>query len=122
MENISVLGIDPGSTPTYLVRRGNLIIRGLPSVIMPWLVVILTWIWSNGTNRTTKKSAGDLLAAAFDSSPIFGNQPKRLYLNGEEKMDMSAEARDPKKTRMLWDATVKYDGLKKNETVLVDWA
>lgn len=97
-------------------------IRGLWTVIMPWLVVILTWIWPNGTNRTTKKSAGDIRAAAFDCNAVLGEQPKGLYLDGEKKIEMSADAKDPKKTRILWTDTIRYAIFRKGETVLVDWA
>ncbi|KAK6949325.1 hypothetical protein Daesc_009400 [Daldinia eschscholtzii] len=122
LSGISVLGIDPGSTPTYLVRRGDWRITGLWTYIMPWLVVILTWLWPNGTNRTVTKSARDIITAAFDSNPTLGERPKALYLNGEELREMAAEARDPRKREILWKDTVKYTGLDKNETILANWA
>lgn len=89
---------------------------------MPWLVVILTWLWPNGTNRTLTKSSADIVAAAFDSNPILGERPKGLYLNGEERMEMAAEARDPRKLDILWKDTLKYTGLKQKETILANWA
>ncbi|KAG8163455.1 hypothetical protein KVR01_006752 [Diaporthe batatas] len=122
LSNISVLAIDPGSTPTQLIRRGNWMIRGHWTFIMPWLVIILTWLWPNGSNRTTKKSSGDLIAAAFDSNPTLGERPKGLYLDGEEPRQMAAEARDPRKREILWHDTVRYTGLKGDETVLSNWA
>ncbi|KAI1633646.1 putative short-chain dehydrogenase [Biscogniauxia mediterranea] len=122
LKNISVLGIDPGSTPTYLVRRGDWRIVGLWTFIMPWLVVILTWLWPNGTNRTVTKSSRDILAAAFDSNPVLGEQPKGLYLNGEERREMAAEARDPRKRDILWKDTLKYTRLNEKETILANWA
>lgn len=122
LKNISVLAIDPGSTPTYLVRRGDWRIRGLWTYIMPWLVVILTWIWPNGSNRTTKKASGDIVAAAFDCNPTLGERPKGLYMDGEERREMAAEARDPKKREILWRDTVKYTGLKETDTILANWA
>lgn len=89
---------------------------------MPWLVVILTWLWPNGSNRTTKKSSGDIIAAAFDSSPTLGERPKGLYLDGEVLRQPSAEARDPKKREILWRDTVGYTGLRADETMLSNWA
>ncbi|KAK6085258.1 putative short-chain dehydrogenase [Seiridium cupressi] len=121
LHNISVVGIDPGSTPTTLVRRGDWRIRGLWTSIMPWLVVILTWLWHNGTNRTTAKSSRDILAAALDTSPVWGEKPKGLYLDGEIPKDMAAEARDPKKREQLWQDTLNYTGLSGGETVLANW-
>ncbi|KAI1312959.1 putative short-chain dehydrogenase [Xylaria venustula] len=121
LKNIAVLGIDPGSTPTGIVRRGDWRITGLWTYIMPWLVVILTWLWPNGTYRTTKKSARDIMTAAFDSNTVLGEQPKGLYLDGELRRDMSAEARDPRKQEVLWKDTVKYTQLKEGETILARW-
>lgn len=90
---------------------------------MPWLAVLLTWLWPNGTNRTTKKSSGDVIAAGFDCNPTLGEErPKGLYLDGEERRQMAAEARDPKKRDVLWRDTVRYTGLKETDTVLADWA
>ncbi|KAF7540216.1 hypothetical protein G7054_g1600 [Neopestalotiopsis clavispora] len=119
--NISVVGIDPGSTPTTLVRRGDWRIRGLWTYVMPWLVVILTWIWPNGTNRTTFKSSKDILAAALDNNPVWGEKPKALYLDGERPRDMAAEARDPKKREQLWQDSLGYTGLSDKETLLANW-
>ncbi|KAK6197007.1 hypothetical protein LQW54_010969 [Pestalotiopsis sp. IQ-011] len=121
LHNIAVVGIDPGSTPTTLVRRGDWRIRGLWTYIMPWLVVILTWLWPNGTNRTTAKSSRDILAAALDTSPVWGEKPKGLYLDGEVPKTMAAEARDPRKRDQLWQDTLKYTGLSGEETGLANW-
>ena len=88
---------------------------------MPWLVVILTWLWPNGTNRTVTKSSADILAAAFDSNPTLGERPKGLYLNGEERREMAAEARDPQKRVILWKDTLKYTRLHEKETILSNW-
>ncbi|KAF3022479.1 hypothetical protein E8E14_010492 [Neopestalotiopsis sp. 37M] len=121
LHNISVVGIDPGSTPTTLVRRGDWRIRGLWTYVMPWLVVILTWIWPNGTNRTTFKSSKDILAAALDNNTVWGEKPKALYLDGERPRDMAAEARDPKKREQLWQDSIRYTGLSGKETLLANW-
>jgi hypothetical protein len=88
---------------------------------MPWLVVILTWIWPNGTNRTTFKSSKDILAAALDNNPVWGEKPKALYLDGERPRDMAAEARDPKKREQLWQDSLGYTGLSGKETLLANW-
>ncbi|KAI1416650.1 putative short-chain dehydrogenase [Hypoxylon sp. FL1857] len=121
LNGISVLGIDPGSTPTYLVRRGDWRIVGLWTLVMPWLVVILTWLWPNGANRTVTKSSADIITAAFDSNPTLGERPKGLYLNGEERMEMAAEARDPRKRAILWKDTLKYTQLGEKDTILANW-
>ncbi|RYO81628.1 hypothetical protein DL766_004848 [Monosporascus sp. MC13-8B] len=122
LKDISVLGIDPGSTPTYLVRRGDWRIVGLWTLIMPWLVVILTWLWPNGTNRTLTKSSADIVAAAFDSNPTLGERPKGPYPNGEERREMAAEARDARKREILWKDTAKYTQLDQKDTILANWA
>ncbi|KAH8760594.1 putative short-chain dehydrogenase [Diaporthe sp. PMI_573] len=68
------------------------------------------------------KSSGGLIAAAFDSNPTLGERPKGMYLDGEERREMAAEARDPKKREILWRDTIIYTGLKKDETILANWA
>ena len=88
---------------------------------MPWLVVILTWLWPNGTNRTLKKSSGDIITAAFDSNATMGERPKGLYLNGDELKEMAAEARDPRKREILWKDTLKYTELRREDTILANW-
>ncbi|KAI0484130.1 putative short-chain dehydrogenase [Xylariaceae sp. FL0804] len=96
LENIAVLGIDPGSTPTGIFRRGDWRITGLWTYIMPWLVVVLTWLWPNGTYRTTKKSAGDIMRAAFDSDAVLGEQPKGRAVHS------GPDPRDPRTHRHPW--------------------
>ncbi|KAI0015224.1 putative short-chain dehydrogenase [Xylariomycetidae sp. FL0641] len=122
LQNISVLAIDPGSTPTGLVRRGDWRITGLWTYIMPWLVVFLTWLWPNGGNRTTAKSARDILAAAFDCNPVLGERPRGLYLNGTDLSRPAAEARDPRKREVLWRDTLRYTQLRGEETALRNWS
>ncbi|ETS80029.1 hypothetical protein PFICI_07558 [Pestalotiopsis fici W106-1] len=121
LHDISVVGIDPGSTPTMLVRRGDWRIRGLWTYIMPWLVVILTWLWPNGAHRTTFKSSKDILAVALDNNPVWGEKPKALYLDGENPINMAAEARNPKKREQLWQDTLRYTRLSGEETLLANW-
>ncbi|KAK2612084.1 hypothetical protein QQS21_001933 [Conoideocrella luteorostrata] len=121
LHNISILGVDPGNVGTGITRRGAIAIRAFANV-MAWLAVIFTWLWPNGTFRTAKKSSGDILAAALDSNPVLGERPKEMYLNGEIPIEMSVEARDPKKRAILWAATIQYTGLRGDETALVNWS
>ncbi|KAI1171173.1 putative short-chain dehydrogenase [Nemania sp. FL0916] len=121
LKNIAVLAIDPGSTPTGITRRGDWRITALWTYVMPWLVVILTWLWPNGTCRTTKKSARDIMSAALDSNHVLDEQPKGLYLDGELRREPAAEVRDPRKREILWKDTSKYTQLKEGETALVRW-
>lgn len=117
---ISVLGIDPGSVPTSLTRRGNWMIRFMWIFIMPWLSVVLVWLWPNGTYRTAKKSSRDILSAALDSK-WSTDSPQGLYLDGEKIIEPSNEAKDARKRAILWADTVRYTGIKEGETVLADW-
>jgi hypothetical protein len=71
--------------------------------------------------RTVDKAAKDILAAAFDSSPFLGEQPKGVYLDGSERAEISAEAQDPKKREMVWRDSIGYAGLKEGETILAHW-
>ncbi|KAK0616092.1 hypothetical protein B0T17DRAFT_496732 [Bombardia bombarda] len=122
LNNISILGIDPGSMPTGLTRNGPWFIRVLVGqIIFPALAGLRTWLAPNGPLRTTYKSAGDVLAAAFESSPVLGERPKGLYLNGSELGDTSLESKSVEKREMLWKDSVRYAQLGEGETVLVNW-
>ncbi|KAK7749677.1 hypothetical protein SLS53_000256 [Cytospora paraplurivora] len=77
---------------------------------------------NSSAHETTNKSSGDLIAAAFDCNSTLGEQPKGFYLDGEQRREMAAEARDPKKREVLWRDTLRYTGLKEIETILADWA
>lgn len=54
-------------------------------------------VWPNGTLRLKHKSADDILAAAIDRRPLFGEWPKGLYMNGSEPKEVGIEAQDEKK-------------------------
>lgn len=86
-------------------------------IIMPLFAGVSVWLSPNGPLRTPRKSAGDVLGATFDSS-----LGKGAYLNGSEKADMSAEARDTVKQGLLWRETLDYVQLKAGESALKDWA
>lgn len=78
-------------------------------------------IWTNGTLRLKHKSAGDVLGAAVDTTPPFGNRPKGLYMNGHEPKEVGVEAQDEQKRAGVWKASLRYANLREGETCLVDW-
>ncbi|KAI1759916.1 hypothetical protein GGR53DRAFT_511933 [Hypoxylon sp. FL1150] len=115
---VSIIGVDPGTMPSNLVRRGPWAMRVvLFKIIMPLFAGVSVWLSPNGPLRTPRKSAGDVLGAIFYSS-----LGKGAYLNGSEKADMSAEARDTVKQGLLWRETLDYVQLKAGESALKDWA
>ena len=118
LSSVSVLGTDPGTMPSNLVRRGPWMIRVfLFQLVLPLVAVLATWVMPNGPLRTTKKSAQNVLKAAFDLGP----QTKGLYLDGSEPTEMSREAKDPEKRKTLWSDTVRYASLREGETCLAQW-
>ena len=86
-------------------------------LVLPLVAVLATWVMPNGPLRTTKKSAQNVLKAAFDLGP----QTKGLYLDGSEPTEMSREAKDPEKRKTLWSDTVRYASLREGETCLAQW-
>ncbi|KAK9418990.1 putative Ketoreductase (KR) domain-containing protein [Seiridium unicorne] len=117
LNGVSVIGIDPGTMPTNLSRQGPWALRVLLfKIIMPLFAGLAVWLSPNGSLRTTQKSAGDILAASFDPSP-----QKRSYFNGSARAEMSAEARDTVKQRLLWRETLGYTQLKPGESALMYW-
>ncbi|KAK8008210.1 hypothetical protein PG991_010761 [Apiospora marii] len=117
LNNISVYGVDPGTMPSNLVRRGPWAMRVLLfQIIMPLFAGWMVRLSPNGPLRTPQKSARDVLAAAFRTGPI-----SALYFDGSAPAEMGAEAQDREKQRLLWKETLEYTGLKGSETALVSW-
>ncbi|PQE12028.1 short-chain dehydrogenase protein [Rutstroemia sp. NJR-2017a BVV2] len=104
LKNISILGIDPGTVPWYCTHE----YRASQSLVHPCSAVpdrppaMQAWHNPKGNNevQTVDRAAKDILAAAFDSSSVLGEQPKGLYLDGSERAEISAEAQDPRKREM----------------------
>ncbi|EED23459.1 short-chain dehydrogenase, putative [Talaromyces stipitatus ATCC 10500] len=124
LSNVSILGVDPGTVPTNLARHSPFFIRViLFQLLLPILAAIKHWRNPTGNNdiRTPEKSAGDILAAALDCNPVLGERPQGMYLDGSEVAEISPEARDESKRLMVWRDSVRYTGLKGEETMLVNW-
>jgi hypothetical protein len=106
-----------------IVRGGSWFLRLVVfQILVRALGAIMVRLSPNGTWRTVGKSAGDVIAAAFDSSPPpLSERPKGLYLNGSGVGKYNPEANDPVKGKVVWRGSVRYSGLKKGETLLEDW-
>jgi hypothetical protein len=44
-----------------------------------------------------------------------------VYLNGSEAGIYNDEAKDPKRGEVVWKGSVRYAGLRKQDTALEDW-
>ncbi|KAI0386308.1 putative short-chain dehydrogenase [Hypomontagnella monticulosa] len=115
LKNVSVLGVDPGTMTTGLQRHASWFIRVL---IFQIIYPIIAWLMPNGLVRTTKKSASQVLDAAFESSTEF---PKGLYYFDNKLFDTSAESRDIQKRDLVWKESIKYAHLEQGETILSHW-
>lgn len=118
MSGISVLGVDPGLMPTKINMGG---LHWLKAAMLTVVMYLAALISPNGTLRSTSKSSGDVLAAAFGTEPPFGKRPKKVYMNGSEIKGIGDEARDDEKRSAVWKAAVHYTELKEGETCLADW-
>ncbi|CAG9953745.1 unnamed protein product [Clonostachys rosea f. rosea IK726] len=122
LHNISVVGVDPGATPSGITRRGGWIVHVfIGHFVMAILAFVLSLFSSNAGVRTNTKSGKDMLAVMLECNPTLGDRPKGLYLDGNEMVPMSEEARDERKTRTLWKDTLRYTGLRSNDTALMHW-
>lgn len=120
LSNISILAVDPGLMGgTKLTRNGVMILK-IISQIATLFQGIIVWISPNGSLRSPKKSAGDLLRAAFDEKEL-GVHPKAAYLNGSEPKVSGKEARDEQKQKMLWEQSLKLAGIEEGSTILKSW-
>jgi hypothetical protein len=120
LSGISVLAVDPGAIPSDLNRRGSRVMFFLIKYIMPLVSSLAVWWQPNGTFRTTAKSAGDVLRAAFDTKEL-GDHPNGVYLNGSEIADVGLEAKDTRKSGQLWRDSLGYAQVKEGDTVLAEW-
>ncbi|KAI1736454.1 NAD(P)-binding protein [Xylaria scruposa] len=116
---ITILGIDPGWMATQISRRHPM--AWAVSIIMPWVAGLLSWLQPSGMYRTPSRSAKDVVAAAFDIGWISGTDAKGTYFKGAVRTDVSAEARDIEKRKMVWKGSVKYAALQHDDTVLQHW-
>ncbi|KAI1807090.1 NAD(P)-binding protein [Daldinia bambusicola] len=123
LSKISVLAIDPAAMATGIVRHTSWLVRVLVFRIFAGMMApLLVRIHPNGTWRTPKKSARDVLAAALDNGPPpLSERPKGLYLNGSGLGDYSSEAKDPTKGQVIWKGSVRFSQLRGNETILQSW-
>ena len=108
---------------TQLMRHGS---GWLSSPLFALLVMIpVTYLWSlldsNSLLRLPSRSAYDVLRGALASTPPFSERPKRLYFDGHKPASLGEEARDPAKTKALWQDSVKLTNLKESETILKMW-
>ncbi|KAI1390089.1 putative short-chain dehydrogenase [Hypoxylon trugodes] len=118
LDNVCILGVDPGTMMTGLQRRATWFIRVL---IFQIIYPIIAFLIPNGPVRTTGQSASRVLHAALESSPELGASPKGLYFLGEELYEPSAESRDTHKGDLVWKESVKYTHLEERETILRNW-
>lgn len=113
LKNICILGVDPGAMITGIQRLAPWVIRVLLfKVIYP----IIVYINPNGPIRPPRRSASDVLEAAFGSGS--GLLPKGMYFDGTRPMETSTESRDARKRNLVWKETAKYAHLKAGDTIL----
>ncbi|ETS84700.1 hypothetical protein PFICI_02725 [Pestalotiopsis fici W106-1] len=123
LSKISVLAIDPGAMATGIIRHSHWFVRVLVFRVFAGIFgTMLVYLYPNGSWRTPRKSARDVLAAAFDCGPPpLTAQPKGVYLNGSEAGQYSSEAKDPKKGQVIWEGSLRSSALEGHETILRQW-
>lgn len=89
-----VLGVDPGTMSPGLQRHATWMIRVLLfKVIYPFIA----WLNHTGPVRTTQRSTGDIVRAAFGHGAGLGEEPKGVYLDRIIPLKTSEKARDVQK-------------------------
>ncbi|KAI1464376.1 putative short-chain dehydrogenase [Daldinia caldariorum] len=117
LNNVRVLGVDPGTMISGLQRLAPWVIRVLLfKIIYPFIL----YVNPNGPLRSTSRSAGDVLEAAFAVGEG-GNPPKDKYFDGRTPLETGEESRDAAKRDMVWKETVRMTGLRETETILANW-
>jgi NAD(P)-dependent dehydrogenase (short-subunit alcohol dehydrogenase family) len=122
LNKICVLAMDPGTMPgTELVRRSAWVVVLIFRVVLAPLAVLTTWLRPNGSLRTAKKSAADMMVLALECGEPLCEYPKGWYMNGLERAEPSEESKDERKRVMLWRDSVRYTRLAEGETCLDNW-
>ncbi|KKY36327.1 putative short-chain [Diaporthe ampelina] len=83
LNNICILGVDPGTMSTGLQRHSSFFIR---VVLFGPVFPLIAWWYPHGGIRTPECSAGDVVRAAFDNGPGLGEEPKDVYLDGAKPL------------------------------------
>ncbi|KAK4113267.1 putative short-chain dehydrogenase [Canariomyces notabilis] len=122
LNKICVLAVDPGTMPgTELVRRSAWVVVLIFRFVLAPLAVLTTWLSPNGSLRTTRKSAADMMVLALKRGEPLCEYPKGWYMNGLERAEPSDESKDERKRECLWRDSVRYTRLAEGETCLGDW-
>lgn len=85
--------------------------------IQSYLAPFLLYFWPNHLFRTPTKTGQDLLTVCFDEEK-FGEFPKALYIDGAEIGGTTLESRDKANWAALWEGSVRWTGIRQEETVL----
>lgn len=85
--------------------------------IQSYLAPLLLYFWPNHLFRTPAKTGQDLLTVCFDQVK-FGEFPKALYIDGAEVGRTTVESRDKTKWAALWEGSVKWSGIRQEDTAL----
>ncbi|POS76989.1 hypothetical protein DHEL01_v204608, partial [Diaporthe helianthi] len=118
LNKICILTVDPGTMSTGLQRHSAFFIRVvLFRVIFP----LIAWLNPQGGIRTTERSAGDVVRAAFDIGPGLSEGPKDVYLDGDKPVETGVESQDVQKRDWVWQESVRLAGLKEGDTSLANW-
>ncbi|KAK3367596.1 putative short-chain dehydrogenase [Podospora didyma] len=120
LSKICVVGVDPGGMGSSLFRRTGFFIRAFAPTLLPYVAPIIGLFTENPRVRTTKRSASDVLHAAFDTETL-GEYPRDVYVDGRTPATTSEESRDPEKRKALWTDSVELVQIKEADTVLARW-
>lgn len=119
LANLCVLGVDPGTMVTGLQSRAPFFIRVvLFQVIFPFI------LWckpDGGPVGPLQRSAADVLEAAFGEVGKDDALPKASYFDCRVPHGTSLESKDGAKRELVWKETVRYAGLKEDDTILTNW-
>jgi hypothetical protein len=115
LQNIGVIGLDPGAMPTELGRRADALTRFKIYYVLPYLAPLSAFFKRNGPLRPAAQSAADIIRAAFETETPHG---RVLYLDGSEESQMSEKACNVSNNGKLWKYGVQASKLEPGDTVL----
>ncbi|PWY94771.1 putative short-chain dehydrogenase [Aspergillus sclerotioniger CBS 115572] len=121
LSNLTVVGIDPGTMSTGIVRHASWFVQTvLHGIVIANVARVLAFAgYRNAPVRTPESSARDVLDAGMNAK--WKELGGGVYLDGMEIGKISEEAKDEGKRELVWRESVRLVGLREGETVLRDW-
>lgn len=117
MDNIHIVGVDPGAMMhSNIAEKTSALDRFTTVPLIQLYTRVAQYINPNGMFRTVEKSAEDVLRAAFETTEPY--LAKDAYFDGNRPSETAIESKDLGRQKELWQLSLLYVGLEESQTAL----